>query len=216
MVSVQMIHGLVDLKKILKQATVRRNVVLQLIRMLKDSGDEDYQNIDMQDDSRRCDDLADTDDPTVPKCLVSLLGDIDDGEANATDEKHNAEQDKAATPAERVTTTQQLTKRLESLRPNVLLPERDSDAAKHVEASRVGAFAQHGELKLRTGSALVDQFQGDYIPRVFKLTFPWHVGGPDLKNRPRFRRGLDRVLQLCYTSHAMHALGVQVYSGFIM
>ena len=112
MVSVQIIHGLVDLNKILKQATVRRNVVLQLIRMLKDSGDEDYKDIDMQDVSRRCKDLSDIDDPTMPECLVSMLGDIDDGGTHATDEKHNAEQDKVATPAERVATTQQLTNTL--------------------------------------------------------------------------------------------------------
>ena len=84
-VSVQIAHGLVDLNKILKQAAVRRHVVLQLIRMLKDSGDEDYQDVDMQDVSRRCADLADTDDPTVPQCIFSLLGDIKDDDTSATD-----------------------------------------------------------------------------------------------------------------------------------
>ena len=38
---------------------------------------------------------------------------------------------------------------------------------------------------------LLDQFNGSYIPRVFHLTLPWYVGGPDLVGRPRFRRSSD-------------------------
>ena len=43
-------------------------------------------------------------------------------------------------------------------------------------------------MELHTGSKLEDQFQGSYIPRVFNLTLPWYVGGPDLQSRERFRR----------------------------
>ena len=41
---------------------------------------------------------------------------------------------------------------------------------------------------MRTGSNLLDQFKTSYIPRVFNLTLPWYVGGPDFENQDRFRR----------------------------
>ena len=46
-VQVQIASGLVDLKKCMREATVRRNVVARLIQMHKDSGHPDYQHVDM-------------------------------------------------------------------------------------------------------------------------------------------------------------------------
>ena len=48
-VRVTIAAGLVDLNKLLRQATVRRNVVEQFIRMRKDAGHPDYQHVDMQE-----------------------------------------------------------------------------------------------------------------------------------------------------------------------
>ena len=45
-VRVTIAAGLVDLNKLLRQATVRRNVVEQLIRMRRDAGHPDYQRLD--------------------------------------------------------------------------------------------------------------------------------------------------------------------------
>ena len=188
MVSIQITHGLVDLNKILKQATIRRNVVIQLICMLKDSGDDDYRHLNMQEVTSRANLLADTDQPTIPKEIITLLEELSDAEEEV---RHSAQQDKAAIPAERLWTHNQLERDMSVIRPNLLFPQRDSDVGKSVEASRTNAFAQHAELKLRTGSELLDQFQGGYIPRVFKITFPWRVGGPDLHNRSRLRRSAD-------------------------
>ena len=58
--------GLVDLNKYIRQATVRRNVVVQLIRMFKDAGHMDYQHLNMDDVKTRSRDLADTDEPSIP------------------------------------------------------------------------------------------------------------------------------------------------------
>ena len=93
-VRVTIAAGLVDLNKLLRQATVRRNVVEQLIRMRKDSGHPDYENVDMQEVRRRSRELATTDEPEILRGLVEFL--------NAEDEV--AEEffsgvDKAATPA---------------------------------------------------------------------------------------------------------------------
>ena len=41
--------GLVDLNKHMREATVRRDIVVQLIRMHKDAGHPDYQSINMED-----------------------------------------------------------------------------------------------------------------------------------------------------------------------
>jgi hypothetical protein len=47
-VRVTIAAGLVDLNKLLRQATVRRNVVEQLIRMRRDAGHPDYQHVNME------------------------------------------------------------------------------------------------------------------------------------------------------------------------
>ena len=51
-VRVTIAAGLVDLNKLLRQATVRRNVVEQLIRMRKEGGHPDYQQVNMQEVKR--------------------------------------------------------------------------------------------------------------------------------------------------------------------
>ena len=62
-VRVSIAAGLVDLNKLLRQATVRRNVVTQLIRMRKDAGHPDYQHVNMEDVRRRSRELATTYNP---------------------------------------------------------------------------------------------------------------------------------------------------------
>ena len=43
-VQIQIQAGLVDLNRLIKQATVRRHVVVQLIRMWRDAGHPDYKD----------------------------------------------------------------------------------------------------------------------------------------------------------------------------
>ena len=50
--------GLVDLNQHLKQATVRRDIVVQLFRMHRDAGHPDYGSIDMKEVERRAQALA--------------------------------------------------------------------------------------------------------------------------------------------------------------
>ena len=58
-VRVQIASGLVDLNKCLREATVRRPVVMQLIRMHRDAGFPEYQKLNMAEVARRCKELAD-------------------------------------------------------------------------------------------------------------------------------------------------------------
>ena len=69
-----------------------------------------------------------------------------------------------------------------------MVPQRDSDANKDVEGSRMNAFSGFSDLTVQTGSILEKQFETSYLPRVFNVTLPWCVGGPDFKRKERFRR----------------------------
>ena len=162
---------------------MRRHVVVQLIPMFRDAGHSEYQQLDMRDVQQKAQLLADSDDPSIPHGLEEVL---DEEENDVLCRETGV--DKAATPAERIRSAAELERNMERTRPNILFSQRDSDARKEVEASRASAFSTFSELDLRTGSALLDQFQGSYIPRVYHLALPWCVGGPDLRGRTRFRR----------------------------
>ena len=132
----------------------------------------------------RAAELSPTDEPTIPNGVAEFLMESEGGEEG----EPFLGVDKAATPAERCWSQVDLQKELDRARPQLLVPQRDSDAQKDVSGSRVGALAQFSNLALRTGSNLIDQFVTPYIPRVFNLTFRWCVGGPDFPNQPRWRR----------------------------
>ena len=176
--------GLVDLNKHMKEATVRRDVVVQLIKMHKDAGHPDYQSINMEDVKVEAQKLAPTDDPTIPNGLFSMLD-------SESDEALDDDVDKAATPAVRIWDEEELQNEMQRARPQLILGQRDSDAQKDVESSRANAlagtragtkaenssaFTSHPELELQTSSSLLNQFQSSYIPRVFNLSLPWCVG----------------------------------------
>ena len=134
--------GLVDLNKHIKQATVRRDVVVQLIRMHRDAGHPDYQGIDMKRVEQRSRELAPTTDPTIPSGLLDVL-DTD------SDEALDDVVDKAATPAVRIWNEADLQLEMERARPQLLLTQRDSDAQKNVEASRSNALSTISEIQLQ-------------------------------------------------------------------
>ena len=183
-VQISIASGLVDLNKCIKQATVRRPVVVQYIRMQRDAGHPDYQRVDMRQVELTARKLADTDEPSIPHGLVDVLdGDGADGLLEGMD--------KAATPAERPSNLKELTREMDKARPLIMLSQRDSDVHKEVAASRVNALSVVSTLQVRTGSALIDQFVTSYIPRVFSPTLPWCVGGPDFRGQTRYRRKYD-------------------------
>ena len=61
-VKLSITSGLVDLNKHMKQATVRRDIVVQLIRMYRDLGHPDYARVYMDRVEQRAKDLAPTND----------------------------------------------------------------------------------------------------------------------------------------------------------
>ena len=78
-------------------------------------------------------------------------------------------------------------------RPQILVPQRDSDANKDVEGSRMDAFSGFTDLNIQTGSVLEKQFETSYMPRVFNVTLPWCVGGPGFPRKERFRRRFEEA-----------------------
>ena len=124
----------------------------------------------MREVARRAEELASTDEPTVPSGLVQFVE-----EAQGNDGEDFAGVDKAATPAERVRSEAELEREMERQRPQTLVPQRDSDANRNVAGSRESALAEFSTLSIRSGSNLMDQFKTLYIPRVFCTTLPWCV-----------------------------------------
>ena len=118
---------------LIKHATVRRNIVVQLICVHRDARHPDY-NVDL----RRLEEPTDA--PTIPNGLVNLLKGEEDNDAPFLGV------DKAATPAQRSSTRNDLEKRLQRARPLIFMAQRDSDANKNVEANQVGAVANFSEL----------------------------------------------------------------------
>ena len=122
----------------------------------------------------------------IPSGLVALLQDPFDHT-----EKSFSGVDKAATPAERVFSHDDLRRELDRLRPQTLVAQRDSDVNRAVAESRDSALEQFSILKLQTGSKLIDQFHSSYVSRVFCTALPWCVGGPDFPRQKRWRRQFD-------------------------
>ena len=174
--------GLVDLNKCIREATIRRPIVLRLIQMHREKGHPDYQKQTMEDVRRRVQELAGTDEPAIPNGLVEALE--SDNEENALDDPV----DKAAAPAVRIWDEQELHAEMDRSRPLILVSQRDSDSQKNVEESRAHALSNVSQLTVHTGNKLLQQFDTSYVPRVFQLSLPWLVGGPDFDNQPRFRR----------------------------
>ena len=71
-VRITIASGLVDLNRLLRQATVRRNIVVQLIRMFRDAGQPYYQSVIMGEVERRSRELASTSEPRNRLCNCSV------------------------------------------------------------------------------------------------------------------------------------------------
>ncbi len=106
--------GLIDLNALIKQATVRRNIVVQLIRMHRDAKHPDY-DVDMKVVQEQSLNLAPTDEATIPNGLAEILN------SEESEDVPFLGVDKAATPAERTTTQASLVQEMDRSRPLLLM-----------------------------------------------------------------------------------------------
>ena len=119
--------GLVELNKLLRQTTIRREHVLTYIKMKKDAGHKDFQHQDVGKVKKKLYAWIPTDAATIPPefqltcdALLDELGPSDDFLGT----------DKQATPAERNQDPLQLQKDLERCRPQILCAQRHTDSGK--------------------------------------------------------------------------------------
>ena len=136
-VRITIASGLVDVNRLLREAIIRRHVVVQLIRMRRDAGHPAYRGIDMREVQKRARELATTDEPAIPSGLVEFLEGADDVAG-----EFFSGVDKVATPAERAYSQVDICRNLGRTRPQTLVVQRDSDANRNVESSRESALAQ--------------------------------------------------------------------------
>jgi hypothetical protein len=182
--------GLTDLNKLLKQATIRRNVVMAYIKMKRDSGHPDfvYSDAELKQIKHRVNKMAPSDAPTIPnEVLPNELAEVIEGD----DGEDFLGMNKAATPEERASSEAQLESNMKRSRPQILMAQRNSDACKEVRDSRLNAFEQFSEMKIGTSSSLLDQFESNYPGRAFHTSLPWCAGGPDFGKNCNPRRAKD-------------------------
>ena len=99
-VRISIASGLVNLNRLLRQATVRRAVVVKLIQSRRDAKHPDYQTVDMGKVHQRAQRLAPTEDPYEPYIADGLVEVLEEERKKA--EQEFVGTDKAATPAERI------------------------------------------------------------------------------------------------------------------
>ena len=74
-------------------------------------------------------------------------------------------------------------------RPHAILEERSGRNVEDVNQVRGAALAKYSNLKVKTGSALIDQWETEYLPSVFPFALPRCVGGADYwPKKRRWRR----------------------------
>ena len=188
-VQIQVEGALKNIGKYIREATVRRDVVVRLIQMLKDDGHRDYQHLHMDEVEERARRLTERANQQQPGGMESVIPvGIEHFFDDDVDRVEDLETDKAATPAERARDPERV---FIDRRPNCLVLQRDSDAQKCMDASRAAALEKHASINLQTSSTLLPQFESDYLQRVFPFTLPRLSAGPDFHGRQRFRRKSD-------------------------
>ena len=148
-----------DIGKYIREATVRRDVVVRLILMLKDSGHIDYQHLSRRNVEERARLLTRREgeeelggmEAVIPECIVHFF---DDDEDRVDD----LETDKAAAPAERGKAPEYV---FEARRLNPVVLQRNPDAKKCVDAARSAALEKNAGLDVKIGSTLLPQIEGD-------------------------------------------------------
>ena len=72
-VRISITAGLVDLNRLIRQATMRRNIVVQFIHMHRYAGHPDYVGVDMRDVERLAQTFATNDELCIPNGLAEFF-----------------------------------------------------------------------------------------------------------------------------------------------
>jgi len=177
--------GKVEVKKHLKEFEIRAEVVVLLIRELISRGFPGYENYDIEEVTKQAEKLyGKCKDPKVGFVPVEVLKEIERAAKKSGPVKESW--DKNATTAE--PPSKEDREIFERVRPQFITAERDGDIGKDENASRAAAFGEYSDLKVETGSEMMDQWKPEYLCAAAPFTMALPVGGHDIKGRERWRR----------------------------
>ena len=199
-----------NVKSLIHQACVRRDVVVRLILEMKRLGHPSYAGMDEKQVRERAAKLPKE---SVPPELITILQ-LDDAHDKLAPQK-------AATPVDGHRPLETIGKAFAEQRPRAVVVEGDSTESQDSNAVHLAALQrlgsqltperhttqwQHGggkqhpppstAFEVRTGNAMVDQFQPWYFGVAFAFCFKYCTACPDIagtKNQPvkRWRRTED-------------------------
>ena len=78
-----------------------------------------------------------------------------------------------------------------TVRPRYIVAERDDDIGRDENATRVAAFGEFSDVKIETGSDMIDQWKSEYLCAAMPFTLALPVGGHDIGGKARWRRPKD-------------------------
>ena len=198
--------GNVDLN-IISQATVRREIVLQLIQAMVDRGHREYADSDMDKVREHASAIQGTiGTPQVPAEVVATL--------NKALNLHDRRQGKAAAPPEPL--AQEGEDPYETVQVSAVTLEGTDDVAMDGNTrtgtafmgmadkltpnvhdgvqSEDGVGGGQATLGILTGSAR-SQFEASFFMAAYPFLFPYSIGAPDLKYQTRDRRTESNMTQ---------------------
>ena len=109
---------------------------------------------------------------------------------------------KNATPAEAPANLDAL---IETIRPSVLIPDRDSRIIEPTGDREIFALQKLSMLVAKTSVDLVDQWRTEFMALAFPFSIPRVVGGADYPWKVRFRRHCEAAILIPWECIRMHA-----------
>ena len=197
------LSGKVEMKKYLKEFEIRAEVVVQLIRELISRGFPGYENYNIKEVTERTENFyGKCKSPKVGFVPVEVLKEIERAAKESGPVKREP-WDKSATPAE--PPSKEDSENFEKARRQFIVAERDGDIGKDENATRAAAFGEFSDLKVETGSEMIDQWKSEYLCAAAPFTMAVPAGGADIPGKERWRRPKEaapvRMLDLAPSSH---------------
>ena len=180
--------GKVEAKKYLKEFEIRADVVVRLFRELVSRGFPGYVNYSIDDLEKRTRELyGGPNAKFVPKEVLEEIR----SSAKSNEPRHLQREpwDKSSTPAEPQSAEDK--RFFETMRRQIIMSERDCNFGRDEHATDTVAFSEFSDLKVETGSELIDQWKSEYLCSAMPFTLALPVGGHDVRGKARWRRPKD-------------------------
>ena len=142
-----------DVAKLIHQCTVRRHIVVELIRTMKDRGHRAYKHVNMDQVQRNADSLPEN---AVPPEIIRYLP--------LDDLQDKIQMQKSATPVPIARDMQEVSDHFKVLKPNAVVSEKSTQDEFDVNSQQVEAIQNLAtrirmeRVEARTGNVMIDQF----------------------------------------------------------